>query len=118
MIVSGQYAAGPHPLLSAALFVVGVVADGYVAARVRLASGSIWPAAIFHASWNAVIQGSFDRFTVGGGADHTTNIWIGESGILVVLVNLTVALLVVSRPWPMRRFPTEVSTLTMSVKDA
>jgi membrane protease YdiL (CAAX protease family) len=56
LILRGQYAAGPPPLLSALLFTLSVTGAGYVAARVRLESGSLWPAAVFHSSWNALIQ--------------------------------------------------------------
>lgn len=43
LILSGQYAAGSQPRLSAVLFVIGVIADAYLAAYVRLRSGSLWP---------------------------------------------------------------------------
>ena len=107
MIVSGQYAAGPMPFLSAILFVGSIVSAGYVIARVRLESGSVWPAILLHGSWNALIQGSFDKFTVGGGASHTTSIWVGESGILVVAASALVALAIVWRPWHARRTPSD-----------
>src|SRR5262249_49479064 len=82
LIVSGQYAAGPYPTLSAILFVVSTTAGGYIIARVRLESGSVWPAVLFHASWNAVMQGTFDVFT----ARHASALWTGESGIVLVVV--------------------------------
>jgi membrane protease YdiL (CAAX protease family) len=112
LIVSGQYAAGPHPALSAVLFVFCVTAAGYVAARVRLESGSVWPAVALHASWNALIQGTSDRFTRG------STIWTGESGILVVIVVVLFALAVVARPWPVRRSPDEEPGSTISAKTA
>src|SRR5262249_11127129 len=65
LILSGQYAAGAQPQLSAMLFVIGVVADGYLVAYLRLRSGSVWPAVMLHAASNAIIQGTFDRATVG-----------------------------------------------------
>ena len=74
LILSGQYASGPHPVLSAGLFLAGIVAAGYVFAWLRLSSGSIWPCIWGHSVWNAVIQGAFDRSTSGG------NLWVGESG--------------------------------------
>ena len=118
MILSGQYAAGPHPVVSALLFASGVIFASYVAARVRLESGSLWPAVVFHSSWNALIQGTFDAFTRGGNAAHTSSIWIGESGIVVVVVNVLLALLVVIRPWPVRRFPRDEPTQWVSVRSA
>jgi membrane protease YdiL (CAAX protease family) len=118
LIVSGLYAAGPHPVLSALLFAPNVVAAGYLAARLRLESGSVWPAVVFHASWNSLIQGSFDVFTQGGGASHTTSIWIGESGILVVAVNVAAVVLLVLRPWPVRRAPGQEPELSLSARTA
>jgi membrane protease YdiL (CAAX protease family) len=118
LIVSGQYAAGPHPALSAVLFAFCVTGAAYVAARVRLESGSIWPAIAVHSSWNALIQGSFDRFTRGAGPGQGSTMWTGESGILVVIVAVVFALLFVARPWPVRRWPQEEPGSTISVKTA
>src|SRR5262249_3128525 len=75
LILSGQYAAGSQPVVSAFVFVIGVVADGYLAAYLRLRSGSIWPAVVLHGAWNAVIQGTFDRATAG------ESYAVGESGV-------------------------------------
>jgi membrane protease YdiL (CAAX protease family) len=90
LIVSGLYAAGPYPLLSALLFMPGIIAITFLISQLRLTSGSIWPAIILHAAWNTIIQGVFDESTSGAqGA-----LWVGESGILVmVAVVATVALL-------------------------
>ena len=105
MIVAGIYAAGPNPFLSAALFTIGTTAGGLVAARVRLESGSVWPAIAFHSSWNAVIQGSFDRYTKGGDVAHTTVTWTGESGWLVIATSVVFAGFVLARAFPARREP-------------
>ncbi|MDF2697698.1 MAG: amino terminal protease family protein [Labilithrix sp.] len=105
LIVTGQYASGPHPLLSAFLFLVSIVAAGYLAAHLRCTSGSVWPAIAFHSAWNSIIQGAFDGATAGASSARTTSIWIGESGILVVAVSVVVAALFVRGPWGMRRWP-------------
>lgn len=105
LIVSGQYAAGPAPLPAALLFVVSTSAGGVVAARVRLQSGSVWPAMLYHAAWNALIQGTFDAFTVPTRSDSSGTFWTGESGLLVALVNLVLALLLLRRAWPALRRP-------------
>jgi uncharacterized protein len=86
LILSGQYAAGAHPGLSAAIFVVDVVGIAYAIGIVRLRSGSVWPAAVMHGAWNAIIQGPFDRASTGPGATF----WVGESGILVAVVSLVI----------------------------
>jgi membrane protease YdiL (CAAX protease family) len=79
LILSGQYASGPYPVLSAGLFVCDVVAMGYIFAWLRLSSGSIWPCIWAHGVWNAVIQGPFDMSTSG------YSVWVGESGVLTVI---------------------------------
>jgi membrane protease YdiL (CAAX protease family) len=94
LILSGQYAAGPHPLVSAGIFIVDVVGIAVVIGVLRLRTGSVWPAIVFHACWNSVIQGPFDGSSTGPGA--TT--WVGESGVLVAAMSLVVAY-VVYRRW-------------------
>jgi len=87
LVLAGIYAAGPSPALSAVLIMVSITSFGYVIARLRLETGSIWPAIILHSSWNSIIQGPFDGATTGTGA----TLWVGESGLLT-------ALTLVSRP--------------------
>jgi membrane protease YdiL (CAAX protease family) len=94
LIFSGQYASGPHPILSAFLFMVGIVAAGYVFAWLRLSSGSIWPCIWGHSTWNAVIQGAFDRSTSG------RSVWVGESGVLTAAM-LVLFAVVLYRLWPL-----------------
>ncbi len=101
LILSGQYAAGPHPRISAMLFVVDVVAVAYLAAFLRLRSGSVWPAVLFHGAWNAIIQGAFDRATVG------TPLAVGESGYLTAIVNVLLVAWIVRGTWKMLRRPGE-----------
>ena len=78
-----------NPLLSAGVFMVSVVSIGVLIAQVRLVTGSIWPAVVMHAAWNAAIQSVFDAVTTGSNA----LLWTGESGVLVaaVLAPLAVA---------------------------
>lgn len=40
-----------------------VIADSYILGWVRLKSGSLWTAAVMHASHNLFIQAIFDRMT-------------------------------------------------------
>ncbi len=107
LIVSGQYAAGPRPVLSAVCFFVGILGGGLVAGYVRLASGSVWPAVLFHSAWNSLIQGTFDGFTKGGDASHTTTTFTGESGIFVVLVSLALGLWLARKPLVAYRSPSD-----------
>jgi membrane protease YdiL (CAAX protease family) len=85
LILSGVYAVGRYPWLSPFVFALGMVAGSFVYARVRLESGSVWPAVVLHSAWNALIQGTFDAFTSGSSRQHATTSWTGESGLLVAL---------------------------------
>jgi uncharacterized protein len=86
LILSGAYASGPFPLLSAGLFTIMVVGNALVAGVLRLRSGSVWPAVVLHAAWNSIIQNPFDRSSVGAGA----TLWVGESGVFVAITTLIV----------------------------
>jgi len=101
LILSGQYAANSRPALSAMLFVIGVVADGYLAAYVRLRSGSLWPAVVFHGAGNAIIQGTFDRATAG------TSPAVGESGWLTATIAVVIVVLLTRGAWKLQRRPGE-----------
>lgn len=102
LILAGQYAAGPSVALSALIFLISVTAMSIVFGQLRLATGSIWPAIVLHASWNSVIQQAFDRATVGEGA----TLWVGESGIFVALALAAAALIAARGSWPaIRRLP-------------
>jgi len=94
LILSGLYAAGPNPILSALWFLVAITVSSFLYAKLRLATGSIWPVIMLHGAWNSTIQSVFDVSTSG---EHAT-LWVGESGILVMLtIILVVALL--ARTW-------------------
>jgi len=105
LILSGQYASGPHPVLSTCLFLIGIVAAGYVFAWLRLSSGSIWPCIWGHGAWNAVVQGAFDRSTAGRSG------WVGESGVLTAGMLILFAVVLYKR-WPL----TQLSSLAPSSK--
>jgi len=105
LILSGQYAAGARPWLSVILFVIGVTAHGYLTAYVRFRSGSVWPAVIMHGAWNAVIQGTFDRATVG------TPVAVGESGWLTVTIAAVLVLAITRGVWTLQLRPGERLTI-------
>jgi membrane protease YdiL (CAAX protease family) len=101
LILSGVYAAGPSPVLSAMIFLIGAISLSVVLAWLRLESGSIWPVIVLHGVWNRVIQGEFDRATAGPAA----LLWTGESGILTLVTLGVVALIIARRPWALLRQP-------------
>ena len=101
LIVSGVYLAGPPPALSALLWMVVAAALSFVFARLRLETGSAWPAITLHASWNSIIQVGFDPASAGAGA----TLWVGESGLLVTLTVIVAAIIFTRGRWTIRRWP-------------
>jgi CAAX protease family protein len=87
LILGGVYLAGAPPTLSALLWMVTATSFGFVFARLRLETGSVWPAIALHASWNSIIQVAFDPASTGAAAA----VWVGESGILVALAMIVAA---------------------------
>jgi CAAX protease family protein len=99
LILTGRYASSRMPALSAALFLANITAFAYLAARLRLESGSVWPAVLIHGSWNTLIQGVFDASTTG------STLLLGESGILVVAFDILFVVLLVRGTWMAKRAP-------------
>jgi uncharacterized protein len=89
LFVSG-YGVGPLPLLSAVNLMLGTVALGAVLAWTRLGTGSIWPAVVGHAAWNATINGGFDLVVSGEAA----RLWTGETGVLVMVILVVATFLI------------------------
>lgn len=85
-ILIGNYYSGPSLAVSVVVFLVTISSFNVIISLLRLSTGSVWPAVLLHASWNAIIQDAFDRFTSGQNA----YLWTGESGILVA-VTLVIA---------------------------
>jgi CAAX protease family protein len=87
LIVFADYNGGTPSWYSVLCFAVMVVSMGVPIAWLRLRSGSVWPAAILHASHNLYVQGFFDRVTVDTGPTK----WLtGEFGAaLAVTIGIT-----------------------------
>ena len=90
LVLSGVYASGQFPLVSAGLFLVTVTGVALVIGVLRLRSGSVWPAILLHAAWNSIILNPFDRSSVGPNA----TLWVGESSVLVAVTTLILGLIV------------------------
>ena len=87
LIIFADYNGGTPAWYSVTCFAAMVVAMGIPFAWLRLRSGSVWPAAILHASHNLWVQGFFDRVTVDTGP---TEWLIGEFGAgLAVAIAIT-----------------------------
>lgn len=63
VLLFADYNAGTRPAFALTCFTLMVIADAYILGWLRLKSGSLWPAAILHASHNLFIQAIFDRMT-------------------------------------------------------
>jgi CAAX protease family protein len=82
LILFADYNAGTPAWFAVPCFGFMVVALAVVVAWLRLRSGSVWPAAIMHASHNLFVQSFFDRVTVDTGPTH----WLtGEFGAAFAL---------------------------------
>jgi membrane protease YdiL (CAAX protease family) len=88
LIIFADYNGGTPTWYSVTCFAIMVVAMGIPFAWLRLRSGSVWPAAILHASHNLFIQAFFDRVTVDTGPTR----WLtGEFGAALALAFIVVA---------------------------
>jgi len=87
LIIGADYNGGNAPWYSVLCFAVMVIAMGFPFAWLRLRSGSVWPAAILHASHNLFVQGFFDQVTVDTGPTK----WLtGEFGAGLALAFIAV----------------------------
>jgi CAAX protease family protein len=85
LIVFADYNGGTPARYSVLCFAVMVVALGFPFAWLRLRSGSVWPAAILHASHNLFVQGFFDRVTVNTGPTRWLTSEFGAALALAVV---------------------------------
>jgi membrane protease YdiL (CAAX protease family) len=87
LIIFADYNGGTPVWYSVLCFFVMVVALSVPMAWLRLRSGSVWPAAILHASHNLWVQAFFDRVTVDTGPTR----WLtGEFGAaLAITIGIT-----------------------------
>jgi membrane protease YdiL (CAAX protease family) len=82
LIIFADYNSGTATWYSLLCFTFMVIALAVVLAWLRLRSGSVWPAAILHASHNLYVQGFFDQVTV----DKGITAWItGEFGAALAI---------------------------------
>jgi uncharacterized protein len=106
VVLAGLYVAIPHgssSVVTAVLFMVQITSNGFVIARMRLETGSIWPAIAQHGAWNSIIQGPFDLAIKSSGAGAT--LWVGEEGILVAITMVVAAVIFSRGHWTIRRVP-------------
>jgi hypothetical protein len=102
IVVGAIYAEHPARLVAVLVFMVSATAAACVLARARLETGSIWPCIVLHAAYDSVIQGAFWPAAPGTEA----YIWVGiETGILVAVVLVLLALALCRGRWTFQRAP-------------
>ncbi|HXV91980.1 MAG TPA: CPBP family intramembrane glutamic endopeptidase [Pseudonocardia sp.] len=94
-LLAGYAAGGAPPALALALLLTQITAAGFLIARVRLATGSVWTAVVAHGAWNSMIQNVLDPVTTGDDA----SVWVGESGVLVTVALVVAAVLASRGTW-------------------
>ena len=89
LILFGPYSSSAPKWVAIPCFTVMIVATGAMAAWLRLKTGSVWPAAMFHACHNAVIQWLFDSMTVETGRAAR---FAGEFGVALAFSSVLFAI--------------------------
>jgi len=96
-ILLSNYNEGTPPWFALSCFTVGIVAQGFILAWLRLRSDSLWPTAIFHGSHNMFVQLIFTPLTVNQGY---TPYLIDEFGIGLAITSVIVAAFVCRKAPP------------------
>jgi membrane protease YdiL (CAAX protease family) len=100
LILGADYRGQGTPLVYSILcFTAMAVALSFIMAWITIKSGSLWPAALLHATHNLFVQAVFDSATVEKASTHW---WIGEFGAgLVITISIAAfVILRVSKPQP------------------
>ena len=88
LILFADYNGGTPAWFGLSCFSVMIIGISFPLAWLRLKSGSVWTAVIFHASHNLFIQQIFNPLTKDTGA---TKYFIGEFGIVLALISVPFA---------------------------
>jgi membrane protease YdiL (CAAX protease family) len=89
MMIFGGYHGAGSIWYSLAVFIPSVMGAGLILAWLRLASGSVWPAVLFHGFWNYFIQVFYPALTTTTDAGQ---MMLGEFGWFVALFYVVLAL--------------------------
>lgn len=89
LILLGVYGSGPL-VFSLAVFIPSVIGAGLILAWLRIISGSVWVAVLFHGFWNYFIQQFYPALTV---TTEAGELMLGEFGWFVALIYVLIALL-------------------------
>jgi membrane protease YdiL (CAAX protease family) len=89
LVFAGAYLSSRTPVVTAVLLLATMLPFAAVSARLRLATGSIWPPVLLHAWWNVLMYELLDPPTTG--PDEA--LWVGEAGVLTAGAMLVAAVL-------------------------
>jgi membrane protease YdiL (CAAX protease family) len=88
LLLFADYNSGTNRWYAMACFTVMIVSNSFAFAWLRLRSGSLWTAAVLHASHNLFIQTVFDNLT----RDTGKTLWYTtEFGVALAVVNVGIA---------------------------
>ena len=87
LILWGGYASSDIPIISVLLFMVIITLAGVFVGWLRMISGSVWVAMVYHAAHNFFLQTAFEVFNKPG---PTNPYFSGESGVIPCLVYLVI----------------------------
>jgi membrane protease YdiL (CAAX protease family) len=90
LILFADYNSGTPAWFGLSCFSVMIIGISFPLAWLRLKSGSVWTAVIFHASHNLFIQQVFDPLTKDTGV---TKYFIGEFGIVLAIISIPIAVI-------------------------
>ena len=90
LIIGGGYSSNAPTWYAITCFMVEIIGISFAFAWVRLASGSIWPALLLHATHNSFIQGALDKLTADTGQ---TEFFTTEFGLGLAIMGIIVGLI-------------------------
>ncbi|MCB0089357.1 MAG: CPBP family intramembrane metalloprotease [Caldilineaceae bacterium] len=113
LIITGDYSSGAPTWYAITCFMIHITGLAFAFAWLRLASGSLWPAALMHATHNAFIQSVLDKITVDSGrtAYFSTEFGLGLAmmGVIVALCFWWIGLPISSRATDAQSFTTHAA---------
>jgi membrane protease YdiL (CAAX protease family) len=90
LIIGGGYSSGAPTWFAIICFMFSIIGMSFAFAWLRLASGSIWPAVLMHATHNTFIQSVMDSITADTG---NTEYFTTEFGLGLAIMGILVGLL-------------------------
>lgn len=105
ILLFADYNSGTPSWFAMTCFMVGIVSDGFTYTWLRIKSGSLWTAVIFHAAFNLYIQSIFTPLTTDTG---NTAYFIDEFGIVMPFVAIGIAIYFWSRRNELKPVPNTV----------